>query len=143
MDRRQFLMLMGGTSQGTRPSFGVGADSLTNQAVALPALEGVIRNNRLYLPRELLPASTNVIITAGTQRQLLMLSIENWALMRSKILALPGSAAIKRVVVGNARTEPVDQDGSILLAEELMEFAKLKRNVNLIRQKKGIEIWAA
>lgn len=147
IDRRQFLTFLVGASLGVLPDscLGVAPNNTTiaYPPAAYPELKAVIRKSRLYLPREFLSASSNVIITAGPRRQLLLLSIENWDLMRSKILTQPGSAAIKRIVVGNAREEVVDHDGSIILEEELLEFANLRQNVNLIRREKLIEIWAS
>ena len=52
------------------------------------------------------------------------------------------AAAIKRLLVGNAREEEMDAAGRLLIAPELRQFAQLEKQVWLVGQGSHFEIWA-
>ena len=54
----------------------------------------------------------------------------------------PQSAAIKRLLVGNAREESLDSVGRLLVASELRQFAQLDKQVWLVGQGSHFEIWS-
>jgi MraZ protein len=69
-----------------------------------------------------------------------------WEPIRDKVLAAssfnPQSAAIKRLLVGNAREEEMDAAGRLLIAPELRQFAGLEKLVWLVGQGSHFEIWS-
>ena len=54
----------------------------------------------------------------------------------------PQSAAIKRLLVGNAREEAMDAAGRLLVAPELRQFAQLEKQVWLVGQGSHFELWS-
>ena len=106
---------------------------------------------RLAIParhREPLAAASGgrVVLTAHPHRCLLLYPEPAWAPIRDKVLAAsslnPQSAAIKRLLVGNARDEGVDAAGRLLVAPELRQFAQLEKQVWLVGQGTHFEIWS-
>ena len=72
-----------------------------------------------------------LVLTAHPHRCLLLYPEAAWAPIRDKILAAPSfdprSAALKRILVGNARDSEVDSAGRILIAPELRDTAELDK----------------
>lgn len=106
---------------------------------------------RLAIParhREPLAAASGgrVVLTAHPHRCLLLYPEPAWAPIRDKVLAAsslnPQSAAIKRLLVGNARDEGVDAAGRLLVSPELRQFAQLEKQVWLVGQGAHFEIWS-
>lgn len=106
---------------------------------------------RLAIParhREPLAAASGgrVVLTAHPHRCLLLYPEPAWAPIRDKVLAAsslnPQSAAIKRLLVGNARDEGIDAAGRLLVAPELRQFAQLEKQVWLVGQGTHFEIWS-
>ena len=106
---------------------------------------------RLAIPvrhREPLAAASGgrVVLTAHPHRCLLLYPESAWAPIRDKVLAAsslnPQSAAIKRLLVGNARDEGIDAAGRLLVAPELRQFAQLEKQVWLVGQGTHFEIWS-
>ena len=106
---------------------------------------------RLVIParhREPLAAASggHVVLTAHPHRCLLLYPEPAWAPIRDKVLAAsslnPQSAAIKRLLVGNARDEGVDAAGRLLVAPELRQFAQLEKQIWLVGQGTHFEIWS-
>jgi MraZ protein len=106
---------------------------------------------RLAIParhREALAAAANgqLVLTAHPHRCLLLYPLTEWEPIRSKVLAAssfnPQSAAIKRLLVGNARDEAMDSAGRLLIAPELRQFAQLEKQVWLVGQGSHFEIWS-
>jgi len=106
---------------------------------------------RLAIParhREALAAAANgqLVLTAHPHRCLLLYPLTAWEPIRSKVLAAssfnPQSAAIKRLLVGNARDEAMDSAGRLLVAPELRQFAQLEKQVWLVGQGSHFEIWS-
>jgi len=106
---------------------------------------------RLAIParhREALVAASNgeLVLTAHPHRCLLLYPAPAWEPIRDKVLAAssfnPQSAAIKRLLVGNAREESLDSAGRLLVAPELRQFAQLDKLVWLVGQGSHFEIWS-
>ncbi|SDH80812.1 division/cell wall cluster transcriptional repressor MraZ [Propionivibrio dicarboxylicus] len=106
---------------------------------------------RLAIParhREALVAASagQLVLTAHPHRCLLLYPEAAWLPIRDKVLAAsslnPQSAAIKRLLVGNAREESVDSVGRLLVAPELRQFALLEKQVWLVGQGSHFEIWS-
>ena len=106
---------------------------------------------RIAIParhREALAAAANgrLNVTAHPHRCLLLYPEPAWEPIRDKVLAASSfnlqSAAIKRLLVGNAREEEMDATGRLLIAPELRHFAQLERLVWLVGQGSHFEIWS-
>ena len=106
---------------------------------------------RLAIParhREaLLDASAGqLVLTAHPHRCLLLYPAVAWEPIRDKVLAAsslnPKSAAIKRLLVGNARDEALDSAGRLLVSPELRLFAQFDKQVWLVGQGSHFEIWS-
>ena len=106
---------------------------------------------RLAIParhRETLLAAAegSLVLTAHPHRCLLLYPAAAWEPIRDKVLAAssfnPQSAAIKRLLVGNAREEAMDSAGRLLVAPELRQFAQFEKQVWLVGQGSHFEIWS-
>ena len=106
---------------------------------------------RLAIParhREALVTASGgeLILTAHPHRCLLLYPAPAWEPIRDKVLAAssfnPQSAAIKRLLVGNAREESLDSAGRLLVAPELRQFAQFEKQVWLVGQGSHFEIWS-
>ena len=106
---------------------------------------------RLAIPvrhREALAAAADgrLVLTAHPHRCLLLYPEPAWEPIRDKVLAASSmnlqSAAIKRLLVGNAREETMDAAGRLLVAPELRQFAELEKQVWLVGQGSHFEIWS-
>ena len=106
---------------------------------------------RLVIPtrhREVLSTAVNggLILTAHPHGCLLLYPLPAWEPIRDKILKAPSfeprSAALKRVLVGNAREESMDAAGRLLLTPEFREYAKLEKTVWLVGMGTHFEIWS-
>ena len=87
-----------------------------------------------------------LVLTAHPHRCLLLYPQTAWVPIRDKLLAAssfnPQSAAIKRLLVGNARDEGLDSVGRLLVAPELRQFAQLEKQAWLVGQGSHFEIWS-
>lgn len=106
---------------------------------------------RLAIParhREALLAAAegSLVLTAHPHRCLLLYPSPAWQPIRDQILRASSldsrSAAIKRVLVGNARSEALDSAGRLLVAPELREYAQLEKTVYLVGMGSHFEIWS-
>jgi MraZ protein len=106
---------------------------------------------RLAIParhREALASAAGgkLVLTAHPHCCLLLYPEPAWEPIRDKVLAAssfnPQSAAIKRLLVGNAREEEMDAAGRLLIAPELRQFARLEKLVWLVGQGSHFEIWS-
>ena len=106
---------------------------------------------RLAIParhREPLLAASegSLVLTAHPHRCLLLYPAPAWEPIRDKVLAAsslnPQSAAIKRLLVGNARDETLDSAGRLLVSPELRQFAQFEKQVWLVGQGTHFEIWS-
>lgn len=105
---------------------------------------------RLAIPSRhrdaLAAAGAQLVLTAHPHRCLLLYPEAAWAPIRDKILAAPSfdprSAALKRILVGNARDSEIDSAGRILIAPELRDTAELDKQVWLVGMGSHFEIWS-
>ncbi|MDR1162595.1 MAG: division/cell wall cluster transcriptional repressor MraZ [Candidatus Accumulibacter sp.] len=106
---------------------------------------------RLAIParhRDSLVAASDgqLVLTAHPHRCLLLYPVDAWAPIRDRVLAAsslnPHSAAVKRLLVGNARDEALDSAGRLLVAPELRQFAQFEKKVWLVGQGSHFEIWS-
>ncbi|HCZ14897.1 MAG TPA: division/cell wall cluster transcriptional repressor MraZ [Accumulibacter sp.] len=106
---------------------------------------------RLAIPvrhREALAAAADgrLVLTAHPHGCLLLYPEPAWEPIRDKVLAASSfnkqAAAIKRLLVGNAREEEMDAAGRLLIAPELRRFAVLDKQVWLVGQGSHFEIWS-
>lgn len=107
---------------------------------------------RLAIParcREVLDISNShgqLIVTIDTEeRCLLMYPLIFWEDIEKKIENLPSfnyaARRIQRLLIGHATEIALDNQGRILLPQELREYASLKKRAVLVGQGKKIEIW--
>lgn len=91
-------------------------------------------------------ASGRLVLTAHPHRCLLLYPEPAWEPIRDKVLSASSfnlqAAAIKRLLVGNAREESMDAAGRLLIAPELRQFAQLEKQVWLVGQGSHFEIWS-
>ena len=106
---------------------------------------------RLAIParhRETLLAAAEgaLVLTAHPHRCLLLYPAPAWQPIRDQGLRAssldPRAASIKRVLVGNARTETLDSAGRILVAPELRDYAQFEKTVYLVGMGTHFEIWS-
>ena len=106
---------------------------------------------RLAIParhREALVAASGgqLVLTAHPHRCLLLYPAAAWEPIRDQVLAASSlnlqAAAIKRLLVGNARDESMDSAGRLLVAPELRQFAQFEKQVWLVGQGSHFEIWS-
>ena len=106
---------------------------------------------RLAIParhREALLAASagQLVLTAHPHRCLLLYPAAAWEPIRDKVLAASSlnlqSAAIKRLLVGNARDESLDSAGRLLVSPELRQFAQFDKQVWLVGQGTHFELWS-
>ena len=106
---------------------------------------------RLAIParhRESLVAASGgqLVLTAHPHRCLLLYPAAAWEPIRDQVLAASSlnlqAAAIKRLLVGNAREETLDSAGRLLVSPELRKFAQLDKEVWLVGQGTHFEIWS-
>ncbi|MCE1241604.1 division/cell wall cluster transcriptional repressor MraZ [Oryzomicrobium sp.] len=106
---------------------------------------------RLAIParhREALAQASagGLVLTAHPHGCLLLYPLQAWEPIRDQILKAPSfdprSAALKRVLVGNAREEEMDSAGRLLIAPELRGHAKLEKQVWMVGMGSHFEIWS-
>ncbi len=87
-----------------------------------------------------------LVVTIDTEeRCLLMYPLIHWEDIEKKIERLPSfnyaARRIQRLLIGHATEVLLDNQGRILLPQELREYAGLKKRTVLVGQGKKIEIW--
>ncbi len=87
-----------------------------------------------------------LVITIDIKRSCLMLyPLNQWQIIEQKLMALsdfvPGEAAIKRLILGNANDCDMDKNGRILLPAPLRSHAGLEKKLMLIGQVNKFELW--
>ena len=96
--------------------------------------------------REVTTESGGLILTAHPHKCLLLYPEPAWTPIRDRILQAPSfdtrSAALKRVLIGNAREEGMDSAGRLLVAPELRDFAGLERKVWMVGLGSHFELWS-
>lgn len=71
---------------------------------------------------------------------------EEWESIAQKVRALPtvtdrNAAALQRKLFGNAISCDLDKQGRIPLNQELIDFAKMKKDIMLVGVNSKLEIW--
>jgi len=71
---------------------------------------------------------------------------EEWEVIAQKVRALPtvtdrNAAALQRKLFGNAISCDLDKQGRIPLNQELIDFAKMKKDIMLVGVNAKLEIW--
>ncbi|MGD0465624.1 MAG: division/cell wall cluster transcriptional repressor MraZ [Gammaproteobacteria bacterium] len=93
-------------------------------------------------------SNNQLIITIDTEeRCLLMYPLTCWEDIEKKIESLPSfnyaARRIQRLLIGHATEVLLDNQGRILLPQELREYAGLQKRAVLVGQGKKFEIWDA
>lgn len=106
---------------------------------------------RLAVPsrhRESLASSANgtLVLTAHPHRCLLLYPLPAWEPIRDRVLQAPSleqqSALLKRLLVGYACEEEMDNAGRLLIPPELRQYAGLEKQVWLVGQGSHFELWS-
>ena len=106
---------------------------------------------RLAIPsrhRDALMAASDgqLVLTAHPHGCLLLYPAPSWEPIRDKILKAssfdPRSAALKRMLVGNALDMELDSAGRLLVAPELRQHAKLDKAVRFVGLGAFFELWS-
>ncbi len=88
----------------------------------------------------------SLVLTAHPHRCLLLYPAPAWQPIRDRILKGssldPRTASIKRVMVGNARTETPDAAGRLLIAPELRDYAHFEKTVYMVGMGSHFELWS-
>jgi MraZ protein len=91
-------------------------------------------------------AAGSLVLTAHPHRCLLLYPAPAWQPIRDQILKVSGldqrAASIKRVMIGNSRTEELDSAGRILIAPELRDYAQFEKTVFLVGMGSHFELWS-
>lgn len=103
-------------------------------------------DGRLVLPSHYLSAfPSEMIVTRGFDRNLMLLANEQWQQLAHKILNQPQSNQqirnLRRRVFSNAAVLNMDQDGRILVPGPLRDFAELEGGVIVVGMYDYLEIW--
>jgi MraZ protein len=87
-----------------------------------------------------------LVLTAHPHRCLLLYPALAWEPIRAKILAAPSlesqSAMVRRLLVGFAEDMEMDSAGRILVSPSLRQYAGLEKEVWLVGQGNGLELWS-
>jgi MraZ protein len=105
---------------------------------------------RLAIPakhREALASEDGqVVITAHPHGCLLVYPVPEWKPIRDQVLRAPSldprSANLKRLLVGYAEDETLDNAGRVLIAPSLRRYASLEKQVWLVGQGSHFELWS-
>lgn len=103
---------------------------------------------RIILPSKIrgLAGNTVYITQAPSDKCLHLYTEEEWGLMAEKINKLPtatdkNAAAFVRLFFGKATAVPVDKQGRISIADRLLDYAGLTKDVVLVGANTRLEIW--
>ncbi len=87
-----------------------------------------------------------LVLTAHPHRCLLLYPQPAWEPIRARILAAPSleqqSAQLRRLLVGFAVDTEMDAAGRLLVPPELRQYASLEKEIWLVGQGAGFEIWS-
>lgn len=135
---------------------GINTISLDNKGrIAVPAkYREIFENKSLQKTKQLLEGQAKLedlqyeqlIVTIDPEdRCLLMYPLHNWEEIEQKISMLPSfnfaARRIQRLLIGHATEVGLDNQGRILLPQELREYASLNKKAVLVGQGRKIEIW--
>ncbi len=104
---------------------------------------------RLAVPskfRSSLEGEDALVLTAHPHRCLLLYPTENWAPVAAQLSGLSSfntsTAAVKRVMLGNASPMTLDSAGRLLLPPALRLYAHFEKLVYLVGMGSHFEIWS-
>jgi len=101
--------------------------------------------NRLIIPCKLKEQlGPNITIIKDAERCLCVYSEEEWANYTKKINELPKSQAreVARFLYSNAIEVQPDSQGRVLIPQDMIDYAGIKKNVVTVGCGKYVEIWA-
>lgn len=114
-------------------------------------LHSIDRKGRLILPAKFRDVSKSHFIerfyvTRGLDKCLFMFSEEEWRTQENKFKALPfthqQARTFNRMFFSGACEINFDNQGRILLAQYLKDYAEIKKDVVIVGVSNRIEIWA-
>lgn len=86
-----------------------------------------------------------VYVTQGFDRNLLLLTSDAFEVVARQIkgmnMADPLARLLFRMILGSATRLELDKNNSVLLPQELMDFANIKTDATLVGQGNYFEIW--
>ena len=92
-------------------------------------------------------AEGRLVLTAHPHRCLLLYPQPAWEPIRAQILTAPSlepqSAMARRLLVGFAEDVDIDAAGRVLVPPSLRQYAALEKEVWLVGQGNGFEVWSA
>lgn len=99
-----------------------------------------------YRERLQLDSKSIVVLTIDTEeRCLLLYPLPEWENIENKLAALPSfnpaARRIQRLLIGHATDTEMDNQGRILIAPLLREYAGLTKKAMLVGQGKKFELW--
>jgi MraZ protein len=103
---------------------------------------------RLTLPAKFRPQLTSgVVLTAGTDKCILVYSQEAFEVIAEKINALPltgqDAAEFRRLMFSKATAAELDKQGRVIVPEKLRDYAELETSeVVVLGVGKHIEVWS-
>ena len=103
-------------------------------------------DHQLVIPERLMPAGSELYLTADPARCLLLFGAEIWEPLKNKLLDLPRDfpqgGPLKRLLIGNARDLSVNTKHRLALAPELAEFAQLDKTAYWVQSGGLVELWS-
>ncbi|MCX5709592.1 MAG: division/cell wall cluster transcriptional repressor MraZ [Candidatus Omnitrophica bacterium] len=114
-------------------------------------VHSIDRKGRLILPAKFREVAKNhfiekFYITRGLDKCLFMLAEEEWRTQESKLKAMPftkqQSRTFNRLYFSGAMEVIPDSQGRILLAQNLKDYAEIKKDVIIVGVSNRVEIWA-
>jgi len=105
---------------------------------------------RLAIPskhRETLASGDGrIVITAHLHGCLLVYPMAAWEPICEQVLRAPGldldAARLKRLFIGYAQEDTLDNAGRVLIGPELRKYANLEKDVRLVGQGSHFELWS-
>ncbi len=98
-----------------------------------------------YRDALLMRCSGHLVVTADSDRCLLIYPLPDWEPIEQKLMALSSFNAqireLQRRLVGYAEDVQMDATGRILVPPALRHFAQLEKNVVLVGQGSRFELW--
>ena len=86
-----------------------------------------------------------IYVTQGFDRNLLLLTSDAFEVVARQIkgmnMADPLARLLFRMILGSATRLELDKNNSVLLPQELLDFANIKTDVTLVGQGNYFEIW--
>lgn len=107
----------------------------------------LINTNRIILPKKfrILFKGNQIVLTKGLDQCIWGFDLENWQKVTDEYLKLPigegENREKRRNIFGEAEVVELDKQGRFLVPLRLMEYAKLKKDLDLVGIGDRFEIW--